>query len=549
MEDSPTRKALGLGTVLSTIHEVDSELGITTFGQPERSTSAPPASELSVPELKRPSTLRNLFKQPQPINRSNTDSGFLTSTDLLNRLVSPLSLERLEKGLQRSNSVPPGQSPKQPTPSRSHSLRLKDMNALRRSERPDARRSPSLRASSLRSAATSSEHVIFGGEEQGKLIDRTSTPVLEAWGDRDGESKSPTRPPSIRRRQSLHILDLEDKLAKLSTEHTDLQEERTKLAEEVSKQKRKAGALDEALDNSKNLISKRDREIRELKQNVDFYQAEVARLSEENDKLVAKNTGLTETVNKNLASLNRKYDRKREQLIQLSKENTELQKQYSDLQTGMEKIVRHEIKAALQEKDVELERLRDELTKARGLVKKLQRDVAESAATDGNRYLSVKPEGYFLGACSNLLNSIQLWCSKFSGLSERKDCVSLHRLTDDWIRDRVESIILEDRGVRRLLKDRNRRHEVFTAIVMRIIRDSVFSRYLFGLDAEERQKLLSLEKTLEKSGRLKDSLMAIRTYLTRILCRTSWSRSSMARYYPHPPHTTTQLCRQEVRRF
>ena len=60
--------------------------------------------------------------------------------------------------------------------------------------------------------------------------------------------------------------------------------------------------------------------------------------------------------------------------------------------------------------------------------------------------------------------------------------------------------MLDDRGVRRMLKEEKRRPEVFMAIIMRMVWELVFTRYLFGLEAEERRKLLSLEKILTDVG-------------------------------------------------
>jgi len=61
-------------------------------------------------------------------------------------------------------------------------------------------------------------------------------------------------------------------------------------------------------------------------------------------------------------------------------------------------------------------------------------------------------------------------------------------------------VMLDDTGVRKLLKDKIKRELVLAAVVMRIIREALFTRYLFGLTAEERQKLKGLERHLAESG-------------------------------------------------
>lgn len=271
--------------------------------------------------------------------------------------------------------------------------------------------------------------------------------------------------------------------------------------------------LDDSLDKHQELLAKRDRELRELQHSIAFYRAEVARLSEANDSLGATNAQIQDTFKKDIANVNKKYDRKREHLIQLSKEHTDLQKQYSELQGGMEKVIRQEIQVAIQDKDAEIDKLKDELGMARALVKKLQKEALTAAAdaaqqiahaqeagkNEVNKYLSLKPEEYFPTAWKDFTVQLYAWCAKFSKQSERT-CLSLHRIADDWVRDRVEVVMLDDTGVRRILKDKTKRQDVLAAIVMRIIREAIFTRYLFGLTAEERQKLNGIERHLSESG-------------------------------------------------
>lgn len=402
---------------------------------------------------------------------------------------------------------------------RTNSYRLKEMNTLRRSNTADPKRSPSLKAVSFRSGSSprpASEHIIFGGEdeERRRFFDTTSREVFETWGDRDGGASSPiNKPASLRKRQSLQLLDLENQVSKLTMDNTELEHHNAQLAEESKRFQRQVVELDESLDKQKELLAKRDRELLDLQESVSFYRKEVARLSEANDSLGATNVSIQDAFKKDIANINKKYNHKRDQLNQLSKENSELQKQYSELQGGMEKIIRQEIKVAIQDKDAEIDKLKDELSKARTMVKKLQKE-ALAAATDAaqqiahaqetgtkevNKYLNLKPEEYFPTAWKDFTDQLYAWCTKFSKQSERS-CLSLHRIADDWVRDRVEVVMLDDNGVRRLLKDKNRRQDVLAAMIMRIIREGVFTRYLFGLTAEERQKLNGLERHLSESG-------------------------------------------------
>ncbi|RPB19222.1 hypothetical protein L211DRAFT_642536 [Terfezia boudieri ATCC MYA-4762] len=393
------------------------------------------------------------------------------------------------------------------------------MNTLKRSNTADPKRSPSLRAVSFRSGSSprpASEHLIFGGDddERRRFFDTTSREVFETWGDREGGTSSPVnKPVSLRKRQSLQLLDLENQVSKLTTENTELEHQNAQLMEESNRYRHQVTKLDDSLDKQKELLAKRDRELLELQESVAFYRKEVTRLSEANDSLGATNNTIQDAFKKDIAQINKKYDRKREQLIQLSKEHSEMQKQYSDLQGGMEKIIRQEIKVAIQDKDAEIDKLKDELGKAWLMVKKLQKEAFTAAAEaaqqishaqetgkkEVNKYLNLKPEEYFPTAWKDFTDSILNWCGKFSRGSERS-CLSLHRIADEWVRDRVEVVMLDDAGVRRLLKDKTKREIVLAAVVMRIIREAIFTRYLFGLTAEERQKLNGLERHLAESG-------------------------------------------------
>ncbi|CAZ84319.1 unnamed protein product [Tuber melanosporum] len=415
---------------------------------------------------------------------------FISTEDLIARLTGQTTSHELRKsrssGLQRIKI--PGEDP---------------MDILKRGER---RRtiSPSLRrvGSQIDSPRASGEHVIFNGErygtpDKGKARDITNSEYYEAWGDRDGEPKSPTRPPSIRRRQSMQIVDLENRLQALATENTDLTHDKANveksLNEAIARGKSEAKALNLDLEEKKALLEEKDSQIEELQRKIEWYRTEVTRLSQTNDSLNQTNTALSTSYKLSYAALKAKYDRKQEAMLKLSDEHLELQRNFTEMQTGMESIIRTE----LSEKDAELERLRVELERAREEVRKLQNKLS---ARQTNKYVDTKDIAYFNSSCKNIFQSVKIFCKQFSSFSTGKKCVHVHRITDETIRDRVEAVMLDDRGVRRMLKEEKRRPEVFMAVVMRMVWELVFTRYLFGLEAEERRKLLSLEKILTDIG-------------------------------------------------
>lgn len=167
--NSPTGSTRGVGTILSTIpesREETSEVGFLI----ERSTSAPP-TELA---LQRP----RLSLLPKPLQRANTTGGFLSSEDLLKRLILPPGAV-----IPRQRSASVGALEQQPPFTKTNSYRLKEMNTLRKSNTADPKRSPSLRAVSFRSGSSprpASEHIIFAGEDEDRrrFFDTTSREIF-----------------------------------------------------------------------------------------------------------------------------------------------------------------------------------------------------------------------------------------------------------------------------------------------------------------------------------------------------------------------------------
>lgn len=305
----------------------------------------------------------------------------------------------------------------------------------------------------------------------------------------------------------MQIVELENRLESLAAENTNLTHEKANIGESltqsIQRHKNDTAVLTQELENGRVLLTERDSEITELKKKLDYYREEVARLSQANDSLNTTNTSLSTSYKFSYAALAGKYERKREQLANLSKEHSELQASFSEVQETMENVIRNQ----LQEKDSELERLRDELAKAREEVRKLQQ---QATTRQDNKYLDTKDLQHFSSSCQQLYSSLKTWCNQFSSFSTGKKCVHVHRLTDEAARDRVEDVMLDDRGVRKMLKDEKKRSDVFMAITMRMIWEHVFTRYLFGLEVDERQKLLSLERTLAEVG------MYIQTTLSEV---------------------------------
>lgn len=377
------------------------------------------------------------------------------------------------------------------------------MQVLKRGER-SAAAPQSLRrvGSQIDSPRTSAEHLIFGtaSDHKGKVQDKTRDGVLEAWGERSPEPSSPTRPPSIRRRQSLKLVDLEQKVEILGADNSTLVQEKANLEKSLAHTKlmhhQSTAALTDKLNASSKVLQDKNSEIEELNRKLAWYHEEVARLTSANDSLSNINASLQAAHKEERANLTKRHEQREDELLQLTKEYAELQAQFKKLQSGRG-AAEHVIHAEIQRKDAELALLRTELQKAREEVKSLERKVM---ARQSNRYLDIKDPAHFAASANALFQDLRNWCNEFSSYSAGRRCIHVHRVTDEAVKDRFEQVMLDDRGVRRMLKDESRRPQALTAIMMRLIWEFVFTRYLFGLETEERQKLLSLERTLAEVG-------------------------------------------------
>jgi len=109
-------------------------------------------------------------------------------------------------------------------------------------------------------------------------------------------------------------------------------------------------------------------------------------------------------------------------------------------------------------------------------------------------------EDYFDTKCQQLCQHVQQWILRFSKFSDMRVCRSIQEIDDEKLTDRFENTILDGSDVDNYLSDRVKRRDVFMSVTMVMIWEYVFTRYLFGMDREQRQKLKALEKTLSEVG-------------------------------------------------
>ncbi|RYP45704.1 hypothetical protein DL768_008003 [Monosporascus sp. mg162] len=305
---------------------------------------------------------------------------------------------------------------------------------------------------------------------EGRVRAKDMTDVYDGYGEgRIGSPRSPTRPQSLRRRQSMQVLELESKIEALLAENRMLSD--AKAQAEQSLNQRAASA-----------IADRDANIEALKASVSSLQAEISRLREVNDGLNSANNVLALRHNDKYSRLESKHA----MLVRELEEHRDTQGQYSQ---------------SLQEKDIEIQRLREQLETSKSLVRELQKQILASKPPDAE-FLRIRNEDYFDHRCQQLCSHVQQWVLRFSKFSDMRACRLTSEINDEKIIDRLDNTILDGSDVDDYLSDRVRRRDIFMSMTMNMIWEFVFTRYLFGMDREHRQKLKSLEKLLSEVGPL-----------------------------------------------
>ncbi|PSK46454.1 hypothetical protein B9Z65_5422 [Elsinoe australis] len=319
--------------------------------------------------------------------------------------------------------------------------------------------------------------------------------VFEGYGDGEPTATSPTRPQSVRRKQSMYIADMEARVEALVAENQKLQRSRGDM--EVDQEMGDDGSLHSALADSKMRLQEKDAEINQIKAMLEPLKQELAQLKDLNSNLTEANRNLIADTNDRYGTLQEEHSYANSQWQQSVRELEKLRHEHAQLSNGMESIVRQHIDAALEDKDSEIARLRAELEYATSEIRALQARIQASASDD---YLTVRDEDYFDGACQKLCQSIQAWVLRFSKSSDNRACRLSSDIKDDKLETRLDNTMLDGSDVDTLLVDRIRRRDVFMALVMMMVWEYIFTRYLFGMDREQRQKLKTLEKILLETG-------------------------------------------------
>ena len=366
---------------------------------------------------------------------------------------------------------------------------------------------------------------------------------------------SPTRPPSMRKRQSMQLLDLETRLDQLVSENRLLASQKLTaehaLQEQARDHSQERHAYEEAMREHKIYLARKDSELSELKKIIEQLHDQAAHLTEVNEEL-ASSHGVHEEHEQRYSQLQADHAHTHEQWQHSTRELENLKEQHTQLSTGMEDIVRHEVTVALEEKNIELRQLQSELENAKQQVRNLQQQLLASRSSDD---FVERDEDYFDSRCQSLCQHVQQWVLRFSKFSDMKACYLAREVQDEKVVDRMENAILDGSDVDDYLSDRVKRRDVFMSVVMTMIWEFVFTRYLFGMDREQRQKLKNLEKTLQEVGPISAVHKWRATTLTLLMKREAFENQratdteavvheiydTLATFLPPPSHLVGQI--------
>ncbi|KAI1466731.1 uncharacterized protein F4812DRAFT_451680 [Daldinia caldariorum] len=271
----------------------------------------------------------------------------------------------------------------------------------------------------------------------------------------------------MRRRQSIQVLELESRVEQLVAENRALADAKAHAEQNLSH--RTASA-----------ITERDAEIESLKASLEWLRKEVTRLTEVNEGLHSANNVLA-------FQQNEKYNR-------LESQHASAAKELED-----SRIAQNNYDRTIQEKDSEIQELRAQLEVTKQQVKEMQRQILAQRPHDAD-FLRLKDEDHFDHRCQQLCQHVQQWVLRFSKFSDMRACRLTSEINDEKIIDRLDNAVLDGSDVDEYLNDRVRRRDIFMSMTMSMIWEFVFTRYLFGMDREHRQKLKSLEKLLLEVG-------------------------------------------------
>ena len=300
----------------------------------------------------------------------------------------------------------------------------------------------------------------------------------------------------------MQVLELESRNDRLTAENRQLHEAKLRaerdLEDAAHGRSEEIDSYREGVETRETWLRQKDTELSQLKETIESLQAQVAQLNQVNQELHASARGLDDN-HEQYSQLEVEHAATHQKWQESTRDLEDMRQQHAQLSAGMEDIVRHEVSTALESKNLELHRLQSNLSSAQSQIRALQAQILASKQSSSSDSLLSRDEDYFDNLCQSLCTHVQQWVLRFSKFSDSRACYLASEIRDEKIVDRMENSILDGSDVDTYLADRVKRRDVFMSIFMTMTWEYIFTRYLFGADREQRQKLKSLEKTLAES--------------------------------------------------
>ncbi|KAH8897255.1 hypothetical protein GQ53DRAFT_778405 [Thozetella sp. PMI_491] len=150
-----------------------------------------------------------------------------------------------------------------------------------------------------------------------------------------------------------------------------------------------------------------------------------------------------------------------------------------------------------------------------------------------------------------LFSSLQNWVLLFSKFSDMQASRLTSDIVDEKSIDRLYNTILDDTDVDTLMADRVKRRDVLMLMMMCIIWDFIFTRCLFGMSREDRQRLKTYEKRIAETanfaqGAASEVFQQQHDMDTEAVVQESFQ--TLSHFLPPPSHMEGQML-EELRKI
>lgn len=114
----------------------------------------------------------------------------------------------------------------------------------------------------------------------------------------------------------------------------------------------------------------------------------------------------------------------------------------------------------------------------------------------------VRDDDYFEARFNRLITYTESWVLRFSKVSDLKRCRLSSEISDHLIINRLDDVVLDGTDVDTYLADRVQRRSIFESVLVAMLWEYIFTRYLFGMERGRRQVIKSVEREIGEVGEL-----------------------------------------------